>query len=231
VTLPIKDIALGFAEARFNMVESQLRPSGVTDCRILSAMGSIPRELFVPSTHVGVAYADENIRLISDRWLAQPLVLARLLQAAEIKAGDRVLELAPATGYSTLVLAALTSPVFCVEPNALLHDEAEKNIAAYVPGKATVFAGAPDEGFIAQAPFDVIFINGAVEFLPQFLFEQLDEGGRLIAVMRDRDKTGMIHTGQARLYRKTGGEISSMTLFEAAAPLAPGFAASRGFEF
>lgn len=231
MTLPVKDTALGFAEARRNMVECQLRPNGITDCRILSAMGNIPRELFVPSTHVGVAYVDENIRLISHRWLAQPLVLARLLQAAEIKSGDRVLELAPATGYSTLVLAALTSPIFCVEPDALLHEEAEKNIAAYVPGKATVFAGAPVEGCIAQAPFDVIFINGSVEFLPEFLFEQLDESGRLVVVRREHDPTGMIHTGQARLYRKAKGEIASAALFEATAPLAPGFEAPRGFEF
>ncbi|MFA4994881.1 MAG: protein-L-isoaspartate O-methyltransferase [Bdellovibrionales bacterium] len=220
-----------YAIARRNMVDHQLRPNMVTDSRILEAMGRIPRELFVPSTHVGVAYMDENIQLISGRALMQPLVLARLLQAAEIKADDRVLELAPATGYSTLVLASLTSPIFCVEPDALLHEEAEKNIAAFVPGKATVLAGAPVEGCIVEAPFDVIFINGSVEFLPDFLFAQLNEGGRLVAIVRDHDPAGLMYSGQARVYRKKGGEISFVSLFEANAPLVPGFTAPHGFKF
>jgi protein-L-isoaspartate(D-aspartate) O-methyltransferase len=201
-----------FSVARRFMVDGQLRPNKVADSRILAAMGALPRELFVPSTHVGVAYADENIQLIPGRYLMQPLVLARLLQAAEIKADDRVLELAPATGYSTLVLAALTSSIFCVEPDALLHEEAEKNIANKAPGKAIVFAGAPIEGCVAHAPFDVIFINGSVEFLPDFLFDQLDEGGRLAAVVRSYGPARAAHIGQARLYRKTKGEVSWASL-------------------
>jgi protein-L-isoaspartate(D-aspartate) O-methyltransferase len=226
-----KPVVPDFAEARRNMVEGQLRPHRVTDARILAAMGDIPRELFVPSTHVGVAYLDENIQLISGRYLMQPMVLARLLQAAEVKLGDRVLELAPATGYSTLVLAALTSFISCVEPDALLHKEAENNISNYTPGKAVVLAGAPVEGCIARAPFDVIFINGCVDFLPDFLFDQLDEGGRLVVVMRSYGPARAAHVGQARVYRKTKGEISWVSLFEAHAPLVPGFAATCGFEF
>ena len=222
---------LDFSAARHAMVEGQLRPHNVTDPRILEAMGSIPREFFVPSTHVGVAYGDENIQLISDRFLMQPLILARLLQAAEIKPKDRVLELAPATGYSTLVLAALTSSIVCVEPDALLHKEVEKNIAAYAPGKAVAFAGAPVEGCLGRAPFDVIFINGCVEFLPDFLFNQLNEGGRLVTVMRRYGNAHAAHVGEARLYRKAKGEISWVSLFEANAPLAPGFSVPREFEF
>lgn len=220
-----------FAAARHNMVEGQLRPNGVTDPRILEAMGDVPREVFVPFTHVGVAYVDDNIRLISGRYLMKPMVLARLLQAAEIKPDDRVLELAPATGYSTLVLAALTPAVSAVEPDALLHKEAEKNIAAYAPGRATVLAGAPVEGCIARAPFDAIFINGSVEFVPDFLFEQLEEGGRLVAIICAYGSARSSRIGQARLYRKTKGATTCASLFEATVPRAPGFSVPRKFEF
>ncbi|MFA5040195.1 MAG: rRNA adenine N-6-methyltransferase family protein [Bdellovibrionales bacterium] len=194
-------------------------------------MGDIPRELFVPSTHVGIAYADDSIRLISDRYLMQPLVLARLLQAAEIKDKDRVLELAPATGYSTLVLTALTSSVICVEPDALLHKEVEKNIESYACGRAVALAGAPIEGCIVHAPFDVIFFNGCVEFIPYFLFDQMDENGRLVAVVRSHSDGRAAHVGQARLYRKTNGEVSWTALFETNTPLVPGFAKTEEFEF
>ncbi|MDR3424032.1 MAG: protein-L-isoaspartate O-methyltransferase [Alphaproteobacteria bacterium] len=220
-----------FAAARRNMVEGQLRPNNVTDSRILAAMGEIPRELFVPSTLVGVAYGDDEVPLVSGRFLMSPLVLARLMQAAEIGQGDHVLELAPATGYSTLVLAALSSSIVSVEPDALLHREAEKNSAAHAAGKVKVLAGAPVESCVSHAPFDVIFINGSVEFLPQILFDQLAEGGRLAVVVRSYGAARAAHVGQARLYRKIKGDISWIALFEAHASLAPGFAALRGFEF
>lgn len=223
--------ALDFTTIRRNMVERQLRPNKVVDPRILEAMGDIPRELFVPFTHVGVAYSDESIRLISDRHLMRPTLLARLLQAAEIKSDDRVLELAPATGYSTLVLTALSGKIFSVEPNSLLHKETEKNVSIYAPGRATVLAGAPVEGCVVHAPFDVIFINGAVEFIPDFLFSQLSEGGRLIAVIHAHDRARTAHTGQARIYRRHKGEVLWTALFEATTPLAPGFQAPRPFEF
>src|ERR1700744_6516062 len=96
----LKTAAPDFALARYNMVESQLRPNQVTDNRLAEAFAEAPRELFVPSHLVGVAYVDENIPLIAGRFLIQPMVLARLIQALEIKPADRILDLAPATGYS-----------------------------------------------------------------------------------------------------------------------------------
>ena len=220
-----------FALARYNMVESQLRPNGVTDLPLLEAMGRVPRELFVPSTLVGVAYLDENIPLITGRSLMQPMVLARLIQAAEIKPGDHVLDLAPATGYSTMILAALGGAVTGVEPDALLHKEAEINVAHYASGQAQVLAGAPVEGCIVAAPFNVIFVNGSVEFLPELLFNQLADGGRLVAVMRSYGPAHAAHAGDARLYHKKNGEISWRSLFTANIPPIPGFAAPRGFDF
>jgi len=224
-------IVIDFAAARLNMVEGQLRPNQVGDLRILDAMGEIPRELFVPSNLVGVAYLDEDIPLIGSRTLMQPMVLAKLIQAADIQEGETVLDLAPATGYSTLVLAALTDKVTAVEPDALLHQEVEKHIATYAAGRAVAYAGAPVEGCIGRAPFDVIFINGSAEFVPQVLFDQLAEGGRLIAVRVSYDKPHAAHIGQACLYRKTKGGVSEQLLFDANIRPAPGFYLPRGFTF
>ena len=223
--------AADFALARFNMVESQLRPNGVTDSRLIEAMGRIPRELFVPSTLVGVAYLDENIPLIASRTLMQPMVLAKLIQATEVKPQDRVLDLAPATGYSTLLLAAMGAHIVGVEPDSLLHKEAETNIATYAPTKAEILAGAPVEGCIAYGPFDVILINGSVEFVPEILFKQLADGGRLSVIVRHFGTANAAHTGQARLYRKKGDEVTWEALFDANVPPAPGFTSPRGFEF
>jgi protein-L-isoaspartate(D-aspartate) O-methyltransferase len=225
------DAKENFARARFHMVESQLRPNKVTDPRILTAMGKIPRELFVPSTLTGVAYLDDNIPLIAGRYLMQPMVLARLLQAAAIKAEDRVLDLAPATGYSTLVLTALSQSVTAVEPNALMHKEAEANVAKFAAGKAKILAGAPVEGCASFSPFDFILINGSVEFVPEILFNQLTEGGRLATIIRHYAPAHAVHIGEAVIYRKHGNEVTSTTLFEANVPPAPGFTAPPGFVF
>ncbi|MDE1901076.1 MAG: protein-L-isoaspartate O-methyltransferase [Alphaproteobacteria bacterium] len=229
--LAASDASPDFATARFNMIEGQLRPNQVTDLRILDVMGSLPRELFVPSHLVGVAYLDEDIALMGGRSLMKPMVLARLIQAADIKPTDTVLDLAPATGYSTLVLAALAGRVIAVEPDAVLYAEAEHNIAKYAAGKATVLAGAPVEGCKIHETFDVIFINGSIEFVPQILLDQLAEGGRLVAVMMFHDKPHAAHTGQAAIYRKENGVIAQHMLFNANVRPAPGFTAPRGFVF
>ncbi|MDR3450573.1 MAG: protein-L-isoaspartate O-methyltransferase [Alphaproteobacteria bacterium] len=220
-----------FAVARFYMIEGQLRPNKVTHSGVIAAMGSLPRELFVPSTLVGMAYIDENIPLIAGRSLMQPMILARMIQEADIKPTDRVLDLAPATGYSTLVLASLAAQVVGVEPNSVLEKEAEANIAKFAGGKAEILAGAPVEGCASRAPFDVIFINGSVEFIPEILFDQLAEGGRLVAVVRGYGPAHAAHAGQARLYRKQRDEVSWVSLFDANVGVAPGFTAPRGFEF
>ena len=231
MTAALKTPILDFPRARYNMIESQLRPNQVIDPAVIEAIAIIPREDFVPSSLVGVSYLDENIPLISGRTLMQPMVLARLLQAAAVKPTDHVLDLAPATGYSTALLGRLAASVVGVEPDALLHKEAETNMGAYASGKAELLAGAPIEGCAARAPFDIIFINGSVEYLPEILFDQLKESGRLVAVVREYGTAHAAHTGQARLYRKQRGRISFVSLFDANVPPAPGFTAPRGFEF
>jgi protein-L-isoaspartate(D-aspartate) O-methyltransferase len=229
--MPRPAIPNDFAAARLNMIDGQLRPNKITDARLIDAFAEVPRELFVPSTLASVAYLDESIPLVSGRALMPPMALARLIQAAEVTSEDRVLDLAPATGYSTVILSRLAEQVTGVEPDAILHKEAESNVTKLAHGKATVRAGAPVEGCILHAPFDVIFINGNVEFLPEVITEQLAEGGRLVTVMRKYDAAHAAHTGQARLYRKRQGALSFTSLFDLNVPIAPGFHVARGFTF
>lgn len=226
-----KGNAPDFAAARFAMIESQLRPNQVVDMAVIEAMGRLPRELFVLSSWVGVAYLDEDIPLISGRFLMQPMILARLIQAAQVQAGDKVLDLAVGTGYSTLVLASLTNSVYGVEPDAILHKEAEKNVALYAPGRATILAGAPVEGCRVHAPFDVILINGSVDSVSDHIFSQLAEGGRLVVVVRHYGAAHAARTGHARLYCKENSQITMQELFDANIQAAPGFISPRGFEF
>src|SRR5882672_10545635 len=119
-----------FATARFHMVESQIRPNKVRDERVLKAMGSVPREMFVPQAMAGIAYIDEDLQVASGRYLLEPMILARLIQEAGIGPDDRVLEIAAATGYSTVVLAALAKEVVAVESDAILQRKAKENVLA-----------------------------------------------------------------------------------------------------
>lgn len=228
---PALDAGYDFAAARRAMVRGQLCPNGVTDPRLLAAMEKVEREQFVPSHLVGVAYVDSDIPLINGRFLIRPLVFARLVQAARLSPRDRVLDLAPATGYSTLVLAELAQSVTAIEPDAVLCKAAAEIAARANPLRAQVMFGAAEGGTVAQAPFDAIFVNGAVDEAPPALLGQLAEGGRMLAVQRRQGETGLMQLGRARLWRKRGGLIEETTLFDAALPDAPGFAKPHIFHF
>lgn len=213
-----------YAEARQNMVDNQLRANAVTDEALLAAMGKIPRERFVPEALSGIAYVDEDLALGGDRFLVEPMVLARLIQAARVKPGDRVLDVGTATGYSAAVLAALGARVVALEQDSRLADRARANLAALALPDASVVVGELTQGYAAGAPYDVILIAGRIERLPPVLLAQLAPGGRLVAVMGERGRVGeavIVHQGSA----------ARVPLFDAASRLMPGFAAEPGFVF
>jgi len=163
--------------ARFNMVEAQIRPADVTDERILAAMSAVPREKFVPGSARALAYADVPVPVAQGRYLLDPRSFAKLAQLAEITAGDRILDVGPGTGYSSAVLARLGAEVVAVEQDADLVRIASELLANPV-GKVELVQGGLVEGFKSKAPYDVIFINGAIEQVPDTLLAQLAEGGR-----------------------------------------------------
>ncbi len=217
-----------FAAARRMMVDSQVRTSDVTDQRIIAAMLDLPRERFVPERNASLAYLDLDVAVTAGtpaRRLLKPMVLAKLVQAAEIGPQDRVLDVACGTGYSTALLARLARDVVALEEDVTLARHARENLAAVGAVNAEVVSGALPDGWQARAPYDVIFVNGAAEVVPDRLLRQLAPGGRLVGVV------GRPPASKAVLYLASGGQASALPIFDAAAPPLPGFAEPPAFVF
>jgi len=214
-----------YAAQRLNMVESQVRTNDVTDTRIHAAMREVPREQFVPSVKRPVAYAEAAVEIIRGRYLLEPRTFAKLLQLAAVTPNDVVLDLACATGYSTAVIAKLAKTVIGLEQDADLVRIASETVHTTGVKNATIAQGALIDGFASKAPYDVIFINGSVEFIPDALLAQLAEGGRLVAVI----KSGEL--GRATLYLREHGRVGQRVAFDAAAHPLVGFRNTVGFVF
>jgi protein-L-isoaspartate(D-aspartate) O-methyltransferase len=216
---------MDYAAARRNMVETQLRPNKVTNEALLEALGSIPRERFVPQALRGIAYVDEDVPVAPGRYLMEPMALGRLLQLAEVKAGDAVLDIGCGTGYAAAVLGRLARSVVAVEPDKELAARAAATLAELGVGNVTVLEGELGQGTPRQAPYDVIFIEGSVDAVPSAIIEQLADRGRLVTVIRQQG------VGRATLMARVGGGVSSRVAFDAAVPPLPGFEAQPSFVF
>ncbi len=216
-----------FAAARRIMVDSQIRTADVTDKRLLAAVLDLPRERFLPRRSAELAYLDLDVPVNEPgrpvRKVLKPAVLAKLLQTAAIIEQDRVLDVGCTTGYSSALLAALAGSVVALEEDAELARQAQQNCADNT--RITVVNGPLVRGWPAGAPYDAIVIEGATELVPQELLSQLKDGGRLVCVL------GRGASGKAMLYRKLDGEVSGRPVFDAAAPLLPGFTRPEAFVF
>ena len=214
-----------FARARLNMVESQIRTNKVTDPAVLAAFSEVPREAFVDPALRGVAYIDEDLPLKPGRFLIEPMVVARMIQALDVQPTDLVLDVGCATGYSTAVLARLAKRVVAVECDKNLAAQArellqEAGAANAIVVEGRLGAGVPDEG-----PFDAILLNGAVTTIEPGLLEQLKEGGRLTAVVTEGPVC------RASVWRRVGKSFDARSAFEAGAAALPGFESPAGFVF
>ena len=216
---------IDFTQARRTMVDCQIRPSDVTDRQLLAAFLEVPRERFVPADLASVAYLDRDLPIDQKRALLKPMVLARLIQAAEVRKSDRALDVACGTGYGSAILARLAAAVTALDDDAERSRRCGDILAQTGAGHVTAACGPLDAGWPAGAPYDVILVNGACETEPQGLLRQLNEGGRLVAVI------GTGPDGKATLFRRDRGEIGSRTLFDAAAPALPAFAKAPAFVF
>ena len=214
VQRPIPD----FSAAREAMVESQLRPQGVTDPGVLEAMSRVRREDFLPSPTRPLAYVDRAVAIGEGRYLPAPAVLGQLLTEMILVPGQRALVVGAGTGYSTAVLAALGLEVTAVESDATLA-------AAARDQGITVVEAPLEKGHAGGAPYDQILIDGAIDHVPDAIIEQLAEGGRLGTAIIDRGITRLT------VGRKAGGAFGTLSVGDAGVPALPGFQRPRAFTF
>jgi protein-L-isoaspartate(D-aspartate) O-methyltransferase len=216
-----------FTLARRNMVDGQLRPNRVTNSQLLAVIGALPREKFLPDGLRSVAYSDEDVPLGNERFLMEPMVLARLIQTLQPRETDRALVVASGRGYGAALLAQMVKSVVAVESDAALAAAAQSTAKELGLGNIEQKVGSLEAGAAATGPYDVILIEGAVRQIPPAILEQLGEGGRMGTIVAG-PPGGL---GSAQLFVKVGGVASGRPLFDAGTPALPGFAPAPRFTF
>lgn len=213
--------------ARQHMVDSQVRPNKVTDPRILNAMLNVPRHEFVPVNRQALAHADEDVPLGGGRVLLEPMVIARLLQAAAPVAGERALVLAAGPGYGAALLGALGCYVTAIEDDPQLAATLRDTVARLAPD-VTTGRGPLADGWAAGAPYDLILIEGAVPAIPEALGPQLTrEGGRLVGILRSPGQPGFAARSEATPF----GLRTRRPLFDCDSPILPALLPAQAFQF
>ena len=216
---------MDYAAARYNMVESQIRPNQVSHKNLLEAFGTLPREDFLPTEFQGVAYVDNPVPLGEGRYLMAPMAMARLIQEAEPSSSDLALVIGCATGYGAAVMSHMVSAVVALESDSGLAAESAQTLTDLGIDTVAVVEGALAGGYPDQAPYDVIYFDGAVPEVPEGISSQLAEGGRLVCILSGDGLDSAIVMSRHR------GGLSSRTLFESATPILPGFEREKAFVF
>ncbi len=214
-----------YAAARDHMVESQIRTADVTDYSVLKAFRSIPREVFIPKTSKALSYADANVSLDEGRVMIRPRDISKMIQAADIQPTDIILDLACGRGYSTALLSTLGETVVALEDSEEAVEKATANLQEVGADNAVVVKGDLKSGAKEHGPFDVIFVNGAVEQVPTTWLDQLANEGRLVVVMNEG------RVGRATVFTRTGDRIGDRIIFDANVPILPGMTKPAEFAF
>lgn len=232
--VPVPD----FTEARNHMVDGQVRPNKVNDPRIIQAMRRLPRERFVPPHLAGLAYIDEDVPLGGGRFLMEPMVIARLVQLARVRAGERALVVGAGTGYGAALLAACGAEVTALEGDERLAAIAYRALAETAPGVSLV-AGPLAQGWERGAPYDVVLIEGAVREIPPAVARQVRSNGRVVTVVCGASGvTGGVSGGAlggtgggacagvlaepTRVSGRDGAVLRAQAEFDCATPMLPG---------
>ena len=217
---------LDFASLRQAMVDCQLRTVGVNDPAVVAALRAVPREAFVPQHQQALAYVDEDIQLLGDRVLPQPMGTGRLLTYAEVQTGDKALVVGAAPGYAAALLDALGAQVVALEEDAGLASQMRQALARVGAKAVTVVEGPLVQGWAESGPYDLVFFDGAVEDIPQTLIAQVAQGGRIVAPVING--AGMC---QLSVGRVAAGHVAFLNMADQAVPLLSGFARPRVFQF
>ncbi|MEO9969608.1 MAG: protein-L-isoaspartate O-methyltransferase [Hyphomonadaceae bacterium] len=217
---------MDYKAARQIMVDSQIRPNDVANPHLVSALLSVPREKFVPKPRRSVAYSELEIETSEGRALWIPRDFAKLLKAVEPASSDIALVIGAGAGYETAVLARLVETAIGLEDTEALVTATGERLAEFGNDRAVIVEGALDAGLAAQGPFDVIFVNGMVQSVPESWTDQLSELGRLGVVVQ----TGA-QLGEARVYTRSNGIVSYRKAFEASPPRFAMFDSAASFSF
>ena len=213
-----------YRKARNNMVDNLIRPANVTNPKLLNALKSVQREKFLPSNLAGLSYTETELIIQNDRRSINPWLLAKMLQSLNLNSTDNVLSLATGFGYSCALLSSLANFVVAVE-SCDLAPEAQSRLIENGYDNILVKEGNLNEGAKKEGPYDVILIEGAVEFVNEGILDQLKSGGRIMAVFREK------LLGQCRLGIKTDRQIQWANLFEANCALLSEFKKDKAFTF
>ncbi len=220
---------MDYQAARQAMIDGQIRPNKVIDNSIITAFKRIPREAFLPLNKRNIAYLDEDIIVEGGRCLMQPSILGQLLQAAQPSSDDNALVVAAGAGYCVALLGSIVHSVTALDNFGDKTDNISAAFTSFGIDTVDVEAGNPAQGYAGNAPYSLIIIDGAVACVPDALFAQLAQGGRLLAIVRPH----MQAAGVATLFQKsmTSSVISHRALFDAFVPILPEFAPSEDFVF
>lgn len=216
---------MDYTAARIKMVDNQIRTTDVTSHSVLEAFLTVPREAFVPAQLKPLAFIDNDIEVAPGRYLMEPSPLAKLVQLAVVTREDVVLEVGCNTGYASAVLSKLAGSVVALETDETLAATASETLSELGYDNVAVVTGELEKGYAAEAPYDAIFVHGAVEVVPEAFFAQLRDGGRLVVV------EGYGNASQARLYIKERGIASERSAFNTAVKPLPGFRKAAEFVF
>ena len=217
---------MNFEQARFNMVEQQIRPWQVLDKEVLAVLSQVPRERFAPSAYQAIAYTDIEIPIAAGQQMTPPRIDARLMHDLQLQGDEKVLEIGTGSGYMTALLAGRCQRVISLELHAELASSARSHLQQAGVSNADVRVADGSQGLAAEAPFDAIVLGGSVAQVPQALLDQLRVGGRLIAIVgTDQPMTAMRYT------RRSDTEWDSQPLWDAQAPALQGFPEPARFQF
>jgi protein-L-isoaspartate(D-aspartate) O-methyltransferase len=215
---------MDYAAARQHMIDSQIKTNKVTDPSVIEALASMPREAFVADAQKSLAYTDRSVAIGAGRRMTEPMVLARLLQVAQLKLSDTALVVGAGTGYSAAILARLVKRVVALESAPELVERAKAILGAFGVGNCSVVLGDLTAGRPGDGPYDFILMDGAAEVVPEALTAQLADRGRLAAVMKDK---GVV--GRGTLFTRADGVVSQRAIFDADAEVLPGFTRPQRF--
>ena len=202
---------MDFKIARKNMVENQIRANKVTSLNVINAFLDVPREKFVPDALQEISYVDEDIQLSRNRFMMKPMILARLFQSLNLKGNENILHVGSNSGYGSAILSRMCSSVISLESDKKLFETSIHTFSNMGFDNVVPLHGSMENGVEKEAPFDIIFIEGSIESEPKSLFGQLNENGKLIAIIRPAN----IKIGKAKLFFKISNEIGLENLFDA----------------